>query len=430
MLGFGFFLESELSCAMSSLLHASIYLPHQESSNQLIQSLLVGKILLPNTALVGKKAAIFSASELDIFLQEEFLHGQTGLENEYNRPLHSLSSGEQKKALLNHLLFGKADFFLLDELYDHVDLQGQATILATIQLIAETKPVIQILRRQKDLLPFIQSFYWYQEKQIQAFASAIEFHQYLDNHLAQNSFRPIPRALKTIQAPAGPLVKMQSLCVSYDERPILDSIDWTIQPSECWQLKGPNGSGKSTLLSMITGDNPKGYGQELYLFGRKKGSGETVWDIKQYIGYFNPIMIQHFSRLDSIELMIVSGCMDSIGVYIKPSEMQLRLAKEWLDYLGLLSLKNKPIQFLPAAQQRMVLIARAMVKHPPLLILDEPTSGLDDASAALVIGMIEQIRKETKTTVLFVSHQQEKGFEPDKIFELTPSPTGSTGTAI
>lgn len=415
---------------MAAFVHITIYLPHQESSNELIQSLLDGKLTISGVNLNGKKAAIFSAGILDNFLQEEFLHGQTGLNNEYNRPLHSLSSGEQKKAMLNHLLFGKADFFLLDELYDHVDLQGQASILATMQMIAETKPVIQLVKREKDMLPFIQSFHWYQDKQIQSFENALDFHQYLEQHLAQNSFRPIPRPIKTIQAPEGPLVQMKQLCVSYDERPILDQINWTIQAGECWQLKGPNGSGKSTLLSMITGDNPKGYGQDLNLFGMKKGGGETVWDIKQYIGYFNPVMIQHFSRLDSIELMIVSGCMDSIGVYIKPSEMQLRLAKEWLDYLGLLALKNKPIQFLPAAQQRMVLIARAMVKHPPLLILDEPTSGLDDASAAKVIGMIEQIRKETKTSVLFVSHQQEKGFEPDKIFELTPCATGSTGATI
>ncbi len=415
---------------MASFSHIAIYLPHQESSNELIQSLLEGKLVIPGVDLTKKQAAIFSAGILDVFLQEEFLHGQTGLNNEYNRPLHSLSSGEQKKALLNHLLFGKADFFLLDELYDHVDLQGQAMILATMKMIAASKPVIQLVRRQKDILPFIQSFHWYQEKFIRSFETALDFHQYLEQHLALNSFRPIPRALKSIQAPAGPLVQMKQLSVSYEERPILDQINWTIQAGECWQLKGPNGSGKSTLLSMITGDNPKGYGQDLNLFGMKKGSGETVWDIKQYIGYFNPVMIQHFSRLDSIELMIVSGCMDSIGVYIKPSEMQLRLAKEWLDYLGLLALKNKPIQFLPAAQQRMVLIARAMVKHPPLLILDEPTSGLDDASATMVIGMIEQIRKETKTSVLFVSHQQEKGFEPDKIFELTASATGSTGATV
>jgi molybdate transport system ATP-binding protein len=193
---------------------------------------------------------------------------------------------------------------------------------------------------------------------------------------------------------------------------------------------GPNGSGKSTLLSLITGDNPKGFGQNLFLFGRKKGSGESVWDIKQYIGYFNPIIIQHFSRLDSIEYMIVSGCLDSVGLYVKPTEMQLRVAHEWLNFLGLMALKNKPIQFLAPAQQRMVLIARAMVKHPPLLILDEPTSGLDDAGAALVIGMIQQIVAETKTAVLFVSHQKESGFEPENIFELIPGNEGSTGIVL
>jgi len=415
---------------MDSLLHACIYLPQESSSNELIQSLLVGKCNLPKMHLIEKKVAVFSHTELEAFLEEEFLHGKSGLETGFDRPLHSLSSGEQKKALLNHLLFGKADYFLLEELYDHVDVAGQQTILATIQLIAETKPIIQFVRRQKDILPFIQTYYWYQDNQLTSFDSALVFHKHLSDHLKQNNFRPIPRALKTIQAPAGPLVQMKQLSVSYDGRPILDSINWTIKVGECWQLKGPNGSGKSTLLSMITGDNPKGYGQDLFLFGMKKGGGETIWDIKQYIGYFNPVMIQHFSRLDSIELMIVSGCMDSIGVYIKPSEMQLQLAKEWLDYLGLLSLKNKPIQFLLAAEQRMILIARAMVKPPPLLILDEPTAGLDDASAVLVIEMIEQIRKETKTTVLIVSHQQEKGFDPDKIFLLTPSETGSVGTVV
>jgi molybdate transport system ATP-binding protein len=415
---------------MDSFLHACIYLPQKSSSNELVQSLLDGKCNLPKMNFKGKNVAVFSHAVLETFLNEEFLHGNSGLNTGFDRPLHSLSSGEQKKALLNHLLFGKAEYFLLDELYDHVDFEGQQTILATIQLIAETKPILQLVRRQKDILPFIKSYYWYQDNQLLFFDTAHSFQQHLVAYLSQNSFKPIPRPLKTLQAPTGPLVQMQQLSVSYDGQPILDKINWTIHAGESWQLKGPNGSGKSTLLSLITGDNPKGYGQDLHLFGMKKGGGETVWDIKQYIGYFNLIMMQHFSRLDSIELMIISGCMDSIGVYIKPSEMQLQLAKEWLDYLGLLSLKQKPIQLLPAAQQRMVLIARAMVKHPPLLILDEPTSGLDDASAALLIGMIEQIRKETKTALLFVSHQQEKGFEPDQTFLLTPHKTGSTGNVV
>jgi molybdate transport system ATP-binding protein len=157
---------------MTSFSHIAIYLPHQESSNELIQSLLEGKLTIPGVDITDKKAAIFSAGILDGFLKEEFLHGQTGLNNEYHRPLHSLSSGEQKKALLNHLLFGKADFFLLDELYDHVDLQGQGMILAAMKMIAESKSVIQLVRRHKDILPFIQSFHWYQDGSIQSFETA------------------------------------------------------------------------------------------------------------------------------------------------------------------------------------------------------------------------------------------------------------------
>jgi molybdate transport system ATP-binding protein len=181
------------------------------------------------------------------------------------------------------------------------------------------------------------------------------------------------------------------------------------------------------LLSLISGDNPKGYGQELYLFGRKKGSGETVWDIKKNIGYFNSSIILHFSRLDSIEKMIISGFNDSIGLYIVPSDQQIRLAGEWLHFLGLYDLRNKPIQFLPQAQQRMVLIARAMVKHPPLLILDEPTASLDDAGASLIIGMIQQIAKESSSAILYVSHSKEEGLDPSYIFNLIPGESGSIG---
>ena len=188
---------------------------------------------------------------------------------------------------------------------------------------------------------------------------------------------------------------------------------------------GPNGTGKSTLLSLISGDNPKGYGQELFLFGRKKGSGETVWDIKKNIGYFNSSITLHFSRLDSIVKMIVSGFNDSIGLYVVPSDQQLRLAREWLHFIGLYDFKNKPIQFLTLAQQRMVLIARAMVKHPPLLILDEPTASLDDAGVALIIEMIQQIAKESNSAILYVSHSKEVGLNPDLILELHPGTAGS-----
>jgi molybdate transport system ATP-binding protein len=412
---------------MISLQHQGIYLSQASDSNTLIESLLTGKILLPGLDLQSLKPAVFSDRSLKLFLEEEFLHGGAAVASEYHRPLHNLSSGEQKRALLNQLIFTKADYFLLDELYDHIDLAGQASICETICLIAQTKPVIQILHRRKDALPFLNQWFVYDDHQLIEFESQDLWNRWLDARGMKNNKLFLPQPIKPYPPMPDHLVKMQGVSVSYNEKPIVQNIEWTIKPGEFWQLVGPNGSGKSTLLSLISGDNPKGYGQELYLFGRKKGSGETVWDIKKNIGYFNSSIILHFSRLDSIEKMIISGFNDSIGLYIVPSDQQIRLAGEWLHFLGLYDLRNKPIQFLPQAQQRMVLIARAMVKHPPLLILDEPTASLDDAGASLIIGMIQQIAKESSSAILYVSHSKEEGLDPSYIFNLIPGESGSIG---
>ncbi|MCX6205663.1 MAG: ATP-binding cassette domain-containing protein [Bacteroidetes bacterium] len=413
---------------MISLQHQGIYLTQASDSNTLIESLLAGKILLPGLDLPSLQPAVFSDRSLKLFLEEEFLHGGAAIESEYRRPLHHMSSGEQKRALLNQLIFQKADFFLLDELYDHIDIAGQAAICETVCLIAQTKPVIQLLHRRKDALPFLNRWMVFDKNQLIEFESQDRWNQWLNEREEKGNQLPLPQPIKPYPPLQGNLVEMKGVSVSYDEKPIVQNIEWTIQQGEFWQLVGPNGSGKSTLLSLISGDNPKGYGQELYLFGRKKGSGETVWDVKKNIGYFNSSIILHFSRLDSIEKMIVSGFNDSIGLYIVPSDQQLRLAGEWLHFLGLYELRNKPIQFLPQAQQRMVLIARAMVKHPPLLILDEPTASLDDAGAALIIGMIQQIARESSSAILYVSHSKEEGLDPSFILNLIPSESGSIST--
>jgi molybdate transport system ATP-binding protein len=226
------------------------------------------------------------------------------------------------------------------------------------------------------------------------------------------------------------LVQFNNVSVSYEERCILKNINWQINKGEFWQLIGPNGSGKSTLLSMITGDNPKAYNQNLILFGRKKGTGETVWDIKAKIGYVNALMTHYFERRDTIENMVISGLNDSIGLYIKPSEVQIHLADEWLKLIGLYDQRKKVFVDLSAGKQRLVMIARAMIKHPPLLILDEPTTGLDDHDAMVFTTLVNKIAAETNTAIIYVSHRKESGLSPDFIYELLPNEEGSIGKII
>jgi molybdate transport system ATP-binding protein len=206
---------------------------------------------------------------------------------------------------------------------------------------------------------------------------------------------------------------------------VLHNLSWTLRPGEFWQLKGPNGSGKSTLLSMIIGDNPKGYGQDMYLFGRKKGSGESIWEIKRQIGYFYPKMTLLFSRNDSVEDMVISGLVDSVGLYAKPTDWQRYVANQWLNVLGN-DFKHKKFYQMTSGQQRILLVVRALVKRPPLLILDEPTVGLDEYNTQLCIQLIELIARQGKVAIVYVSHRDESFSLPCNVMELVPGKEGST----
>jgi molybdate transport system ATP-binding protein len=208
----------------------------------------------------------------------------------------------------------------------------------------------------------------------------------------------------------------------------LNKINWTINKNEFWQLIGPNGSGKTTILSMIYGNNVKAYGQEVYLFGRKKGSGESVWEIKEKIGYFSPAMLELLQRQTTVKEMVMSGFFDSIGLYKTPTTLQIQLAEEWVTVLGLESEKEIAFKNVTTAKQRLVLIARAMIKHPPLLILDEALINLDNQGTAIVMSLIHKIVKESDTTILFVSHRYIDNLLPNCVYELITTKYGSLGT--
>jgi len=156
-----------------------------------------------------------------------------------------------------------------------------------------------------------------------------------------------------------------------------------INPGEHWQLTGPNGSGKTCLLSLITGDHPQCYVNDIRVFGFQRGQGESIWQIKQFIGYVSTQLQWEYRVSTSVRNVVISGFHDSIGLYTKPSDVQKNIADQWLDVLGMRHRANEPFTQLSHGDKRLLLIARAMVKHPPLLILDEPCLGLDDINRQL-----------------------------------------------
>jgi len=211
-----------------------------------------------------------------------------------------------------------------------------------------------------------------------------------------------------------PLVRLNGISIKYGDFTLLDKLDWCIEANQHWQLSGPNGSGKTALLSLITGDHPQCYVNDIVVFGYQRGNGESIWQIKQFIGYVSTALQWEYRVGTSLRNVIISGFYDSIGLYSKCTDKQRQIADQWLALLGMSDRTDQPFNKLSYGDQRLLLIARAMVKHPPLLILDEPCLGLDDMNRQLVLALIEKICAGSETSVIYVNHHPEdriKGIE-------------------
>ena len=202
------------------------------------------------------------------------------------------------------------------------------------------------------------------------------------------------------------LVRMSNVTVSYGRQPVLRNINWTVRPGESWALLGPNGSGKTTLLSLITGDHPQAYSNDITVLGRKFGDGDSIWELKKKIGMVSPELHLHFPDSFTCLETVESGLRNTTGLYDEVSSRERRLALQWLARFDLRPFADTPLFELSAGQQRAALLARALVKSPALLILDEPCQGLDAAHRKFFLGLLECLINERRETVIYVTHDE------------------------
>ena len=415
------------STKMKNKKNTGIYLFNTANKKHIIQQIMTNNMLNKQVDLSEQNGVLFSSITIDRMINDELRHDQILVHTEENESLQTMSSGQQKRALLAYLIAQQPDYIVLDDVYSNVDVATQQHITNTLSKLSEQTLLIQLFFRKRDLLPCIDVVYQLNEKNEIVSAQVVdEFRKTSSSPALKPHEFKLPTLYSENHNNLETLIELHSVSVKYGDKQVLSDINWTIRKGEFWQLTGPNGAGKSTLISMITGDNPKAYGQNMILFGRKKGSGETIWDIKRQIGYFTPTMIQQFTRTETVENMIISGLNDSVGLYTVPTDIQKDIAKNWLKMLGP-SFRNKNFQQLSLGQQRMVMVARAMVKHPPLLILDEPTIELDDENSRLFIDMVKAIAAEKQMAIVYVSHRAEDDLQPDKVFELIKTENGFTG---
>ncbi len=217
----------------------------------------------------------------------------------------------------------------------------------------------------------------------------------------------LPRPADRVLAPdAGEeIVRLESCTVRYASAVILTDVNWTIRRGERWALAGPNGSGKSTLLSLIHADNPQVYANKVSLFGRRRGTGESIWDVKRRIGYVSPEMHLYFNAGSCTALEVIArGLMDTVGFFTRLGERELTKARRWVRLLHIEDIADCRFTALSSGQQRMVLLARTLIKNPELLILDEPLHGLDSARKRAVRAIVNTLAARDGTTLIYVTH--------------------------
>ena len=340
----------------------------------------------------------------------------------------SLSSGETRKLLLIRALANEPDLLVLDEPFSGLDVDSTATLQKYLKTLTDKTTMVLVLNRL-DLCPeFITNIAYLQNGQLSLSVSRDNKQAYSELytllHLKTTGLEiPTEYSAHSTPAldPAQPLVRIKNATIAYGDVDIFSGLNWTIEPNQHWQLSGPNGSGKTSLLSLITGDHPQCYTNDIFVFGYQRGSGESIWQIKQFIGFVSNALHLQYRVSISVRNVIISGFYDSIGLYSQSTPKQLLVADQWLMLLGMKKQADRPFSELSYGEQRMLLIARAMVKQPPLLILDEPCSGLDEMNRQLVLALIEKICAGNTTSVIYVSHHAEDIIEGiDNYLSLEP----------
>lgn len=330
------------------------------------------------------------------------------LENLLDETLIKLSNGETRRLLIAAALIKNPKVLLLDHPLTGLDVKTRAEFNKLLQLIIETGTTVILATDPWEIPTPVTHVAVMQNGEIIAKTARKEFHpekfNFIHTHPVDiNSLKTLvtysPQQFNTI-------LHMKNVNVEYDGRKILDQINWQIKAGERWSLSGPNGAGKSTLLSLINGDNPQAYANDIILFDRQRGTGESIWDIKRQTGFVSPELYQYFPTDSSCLHVIESGFYDTIGLFRPTDPAKEDICLQWMKLLKLDKYAYKLFSHVPSSAQRLCLLARALVKSPALLILDEPTQALDASQTQFFTKLIDDICSISNVTLIYVTHYQ------------------------
>jgi molybdate transport system ATP-binding protein len=359
-----------------------------------------------------------------------------GLAPILDRGLRFVSTGEMRRTLLASAILQRPALMILDSPLDGLDRRIRSQLRRVLDTLIAASRATLVLCRDPDDVPRACS-----HVMLLGDGRCLLKGQ-RETVLASDACRQLtappaialgapPEPPSTLPAGNAPGIELRGVSVTYGSHCVFRDVDWVLGRDRHCLISGPNGCGKSTLLDLLTGDNHKAYGQHVALFGRLRGSGESVWDIKALFGRVDARMQFAFPAGSSVLQVVCSGFFDSLGLYERPGDRRVAAARAWLDSLGLGDRAGDDFHALSFGLQRLVLLARAMVKNPAFLLLDEATLSLDRAHRRLMIEAIDHVVDAGGSQLLFVSHS------PDDLprcinqsLTFTPHPAGSTVAVV
>ena len=375
----------------------SYYYQQRWNSQDMDNTPVVGDLLPPckDEELKGKLYKLFRVEEM------------------LQKPIILLSSGELRKFQLTKTLLSGPRVLIMDNPFIGLD-SGTRDLLKSLldELIRVIGlQVILVLSKSDDIPAFVTHVITVEDMTCGTKIPRQEYEgvKVPASMLSEEKRKAILELpYKDNQYNAENVVRLNKVSIRYGERTILRDLDWTVKCGEKWALSGENGAGKSTLLSLVCADNPQSYACDITLFDRKRGSGESIWEIKKHIGYVSPEMHRaYLKNIPAIDI-VASGLHDSIGLYKRPKEEDREVCLFWMDVFGVKELADRSFLQLSSGEQRLVLLARAFVKDPELLILDEPLHGLDLYNRRLVKDVIETFCRRENKTMIMVTHYKEE----------------------
>ena len=322
----------------------------------------------------------------------------------------TLSSGELRKFQIARALLAKPRVLILDNPFIGLDASTRDSLSELLGKLASSWKIMMILvmSRWEDMPGFINRVITVDDRHCRPDRQS-EMPDQVGNDEIEKAILSLPEK----EYPQGGfypskkgscILKFNNITVKYDSRTILKDFSWTVHEGENWAITGPNGAGKSTLLSLVCADNPQGYACDFEIFGHKRGTGESIWDIKKHIGYVSPEMHRSYQKNITALDVVASGLFDTVGLYIHPNQEQIEQSLWWMRIFGISKLAQRPYLKLSSGEQRLCLLARAFVKDPELLILDEPMHGLDIKKMNQILKIITTFTSRSRKTLLMVSH--------------------------